>query len=262
MALNPRLRDWSGKTAWLVGASTGIGRATASALHAAGARVVVSARGRDALDAFVAEHGARADAIALDATDREAMHDAAARIVSVHGGIDLAMYCAGTYTAMRAGSFDLDTALRHVRVNYDGALVMLDAVLPQLQAQARSGRGGHLSLVSSVAGFRGLPQSLAYGPTKAALINLAETLYLDLHPLGLGVSVINPGFVETPLTAQNQFRMPALISPEAAAQAILRGWRHGDFEIHFPKRFTGWLKALRHLPYSLYFPAVRRSTGL
>lgn len=261
MALNPRLTSWAGKTAWLVGASTGIGRATASALHAAGARVIVSARGRDALDAFVAEH-ARADAIALDATDVEAVRGAAARIVAVHGGIDLAMYCAGTYTAMRATGFDLEVAQRHMRVNYDGALALLDAVLPQLQAQAKSGRGGHLSLVSSVAGFRGLPQSLAYGPTKAALINLAETLYLDLQPLGLGVSVINPGFVETPLTAGNQFRMPALISPEAAAQAILRGWRHGEFEIHFPRRFTAWLKALRLLPYGAYFAAVRRSTGL
>jgi NAD(P)-dependent dehydrogenase (short-subunit alcohol dehydrogenase family) len=261
MALNPRLTSWAGKTVWLVGASTGIGRATASALHAAGARVVVSARGREALDGFVAEHR-RADAIALDATDREAVRDAAAHIARVHGGIDLTMYCAGTYTAMRATGFDLEIAQRHMRVNYDGALLLLDAVLPQLQVQAKAGRGGHLSLVSSVAGFRGLPQSLAYGPTKAALINLAETLYLDLHPLGLGVSVINPGFVDTPLTAQNQFRMPALITPEAAARAILRGWRHGDFEIHFPRRFTGWMKLLRHLPYGAYFAAVRRSTGL
>ncbi len=261
MSLNPRIATWAGKTVWLVGASTGIGRATASALHAAGARIIVSARGREALESFVAEHP-RSDAMVLDATDRDAMHDAATRIVNVHGGIDLAMYCAGTYTAMRATDFDLDVALRHVHVNYEGALVMLDAVLPHLQAQAKAGRGGHVSLVSSVAGFRGLPQSLAYGPTKAALINLAETLYLDLQPLGLGVSVINPGFVETPLTSQNQFRMPALISPEAAAKAILRGWRHGDFEIHFPKRFTGWLKAMRHLPYGLYFAAVRRSTGL
>jgi len=261
MALNPRLGSWAGKTAWLVGASTGIGRATASALHAAGARVVVSARGREALDAFVAEHR-RADAMALDVTDAEAVRDAAAHIARVHGGIDLAMYCAGTYTAMRATTFDLEIAQRHLRVNYGGALLLLDAVLPQLQAQAKTGRGGHLSLVSSVAGFRGLPHSLAYGPTKAALINLAETLYLDLSPLGLGVSVINPGFVETSLTAHNEFRMPALISPEAAARAILRGWRHGDFEIHFPRRFTGWMKALRLLPYGAYFAAVRRSTGL
>jgi NAD(P)-dependent dehydrogenase (short-subunit alcohol dehydrogenase family) len=261
VALNPRIESWAGKTAWLVGASTGIGRATAHELHAAGARVIVSARSRDALDAFVAAHP-RSDAIALDATDRDAMHDAAARIVGVHGRIDLAMYCAGTYAAMRATAFDLDIALRHVQVNYEGALFMLDAVLPQLLAQGRAGQGGHISLVSSVAGFRGLPQSLAYGPTKAALINLAETLYLDLEPLGIGVSVVNPGFVETPLTAGNEFRMPALITPEQAAREIVRGWQRGDFEIHFPKRFTLWLKALRHLAYGPYFAAVRRSTGL
>jgi NAD(P)-dependent dehydrogenase (short-subunit alcohol dehydrogenase family) len=261
MSLNPRISDWKGRTVWLVGASTGIGRATASALHAAGARVVVSARSREALDAFVAAHPGSL-AIALDATDREAMHGAATRIVASHGHLDLAMYCAGTYAAMRATAFDLDVALRHVRVNYEGALFMLDAVLPTLLAQARTGRGGHISLVSSVAGFRGLPQSLAYGPTKAALINLAETLYLDLEGLKIGVSAINPGFVETPLTAQNAFKMPALITPEEAAAHILAGWRAGDFEIHFPKRFTAWLKAMRLLPYSVYFAAVRRSTGL
>ncbi len=261
MALNPRINTWAGKTVWLVGASTGIGRATASALHAAGARVVVSARSREPLDSFVTTHTGSL-AIALDATDRDAMRQAALEVNQQHGGIDLAMYCAGTYAAMRATAFDLDVALRHVQVNYVGALHMLDAVLPSLLAQAKTGRGGHISLVSSVAGFRGLPQSLAYGPTKAALINLAETMYLDLSPLKLGVSVINPGFVETPLTATNQFRMPALITPEAAAAEIIKGWRDGDFEIHFPKRFTLWLKAMRHLNYGSYFAAVRRSTGL
>ena len=264
MSLNPRIDSWAGRTVWLVGASTGIGRATAARLHGLGARVIVSARSRDALDSFVAEHPS-SDAIALDATDRDAMHDAAARIVSVHGRIDLAMYCAGTYAAMRATDFDLDVALRHTRINYDGALVMLDAVLPQMLRQAKAGHklgAGHISLVSSVAGFRGLPQSLAYGPTKAALINLAETLYLDLQPQGIAVSIVNPGFVETPLTAHNQFKMPALITPDEAALEILRGWRHGDFEIHFPKRFTRWLKLLRHLGYGAYFAAVRRSTGL
>ncbi len=268
MALNPRIERWSGKTVWLVGASTGIGRATASALHAAGARVVVSARSAEPLNSFVAAH-AGSLAIALDATDRDAMRQAAQQICQAHGGIDLALYCAGTYAAMRATAFDLAVAQRHVQVNYVGALHMLDAVLPVMLKQAEAGagasgetRGGHISLVSSVAGFRGLPQSLAYGPTKAALINLAETLYLDLSPLKIGVSVINPGFVETPLTSGNQFRMPALISPEQAAAEIIRGWRDGDFEIHFPKRFTRWLKAMRHLPYSAYFAAVRRSTGL
>jgi NAD(P)-dependent dehydrogenase (short-subunit alcohol dehydrogenase family) len=257
MALNPRITQWPGQVVWLIGASTGIGRATATRLHALGATVIVSARNAAALDAFIARHEG-AQAIAVDATDREALHAAAGRIVDERGRIDLAVYCAGTYRALRATEFDLEVALQHQQVNYIGALYLLDAVLPQLLRQGH----GHLSLVGSVAGYRGLPQALAYGPTKAALINLAETLYLDLQPRGIGVSVVNPGFVETPLTAQNAFRMPALITPEEAADEIVRGWRRGDFEIHFPKRFTLWLKALRLLAYGPYFAAVRRSTGM
>jgi NAD(P)-dependent dehydrogenase (short-subunit alcohol dehydrogenase family) len=257
IAMNPALKDWQGQVVWLVGASSGIGRATAVRLHDAGARVIVSARNAAALQAFAQQHPG-SEALPLDATDRDAMRAAAAGIVERHGRIDVAVYCAGTYRAMRATEFELDVALQHQDVNYVGALYMLDAVLPVLLAQG----SGHLSLVGSVAGYRGLPQALAYGPTKAALINLAETLYLDLHERGIGVSVVNPGFVETPLTAQNAFRMPALITPEEAAEEILRGWKRGDFEIHFPKRFTMWLKALRMLAYRPYFAAVRRSTGM
>ncbi len=260
MALNPRFKSWAGRTVWLVGASTGIGRATAERLHTLGARVVLSARSAPALQEFVTAHPG-SEAIPLDVTDRLAMREAAARIVRSHGRLDLAMYCAGTYAAMRADAFDLDVALRHDQVNYAGALHLLDAVLPQLLKQAQAGEGGHISLVSSVAGYRGLPESLAYGPTKAALINLAEALYLDLHARGIGVSVINPGFVETPLTAQNAFKMPALITPAQAALEIVRGWERGEFEIHFPKRFTLWLKAMRHLGYGAYFAAVSRATG-
>jgi NAD(P)-dependent dehydrogenase (short-subunit alcohol dehydrogenase family) len=267
MPLNPRIERWSGRVVWLVGASTGIGRATAARLHAAGAKVVVSARNAAALDAFVLQHPG-AEALALDATDRAATQAAADTIVQRHGAIDLVAFFAGTYTPLRATAYDFDTMMRHQQVNYVGAIVLLDAVLPVLLKQARAGvpgtrpRGGHLSLVSSVAGYRGLPKSLAYGPTKAALINLAETLHLDLSPLGLGVSVVNPGFVETPLTAGNDFHMPALLTPDQAAAEVVRGWERGDFEIHFPKRFTLWLKGLRHLPYGAYFAAVRRSTGL
>jgi len=190
-------------------------------------------------------------------TDAAAVR-AAAEAALVAGPFDLVCYCAGYYKPMRATELDLPELLRHHEVNTVGALYLLDAVLPSLLARGR----GHLSLVSSVAGYRGLPQSLAYGPTKAALINLAETLYLDLQPKGLGVSVINPGFVETPLTAQNEFHMPALISPAQAAQAIVRGWSRGEFEIDFPKRFTRVLRLLRLLPYRLYFAVVRRATGL
>jgi NAD(P)-dependent dehydrogenase (short-subunit alcohol dehydrogenase family) len=261
MALNPRISSWTGRTVWLVGASSGIGLAVAQRLHELGARVVVSARNAPALDDFVSRHAGTV-AIALDATDRDAMRDASTRIVGTHGRIELAVYCAGHYKAMRATAFDLDEALRHQQVNYVGALHLLDAVLPQLLRQGKAGDGGHLSLVSSVAGYRGLPNSLAYGPTKAALINLAETLYMDLSPLGIGVSVVNPGFVETPLTAQNQFTMPALISPAQAALEMVDGWERGSFEIHFPKRFTRMLKAMSLLGDSMYFSAIRRATGL
>lgn len=257
MALNPRLKNWHGQVVWLVGASTGIGRALAEQLHSQGAQVVVSARNAASLAEFEQQFPGSVG-LPLDATDHSAMQAAMRRILALYGRLDLAMYCAGHYKAQRADSFDLHEMLKHQNINVTGALHMLDAVLPVFTRQ----RQGHLSLVSSVAGFRGLPQGLAYGPTKAALINLAETLYLDLQPFGVGVSLVNPGFVETPLTAQNQFKMPALISTQEAAMAILQGWAQGQFEIHFPKRFTFWMKTLRYLPYMFYFSIVRRFTGL
>jgi len=252
--LNPPLLDWQGQTVWIVGASTGIGRATASALHRAGARVTVSARKAEALAAFVAQHPG-SQALALDATDPAAVTLAATNLLA-QGPLDCVVYCAGHYQAMRAEAIDIADVQRHLAVNYLGAVYLLDAVLPSLLARGR----GHISLVGSVAGYRGLPNSLAYGPTKAALINLAENLYLDLHPRGLGVSIVNPGFVETPLTAGNAFSMPALITPEQAANAMLAGWRSGTFELHFPKRFTLWMQALRLLPDRLFFALVRRVT--
>ena len=257
MSLNARITDWSGRVVWLVGASSGIGRACAELLHARGARVVVSARSSVVLDVFTQAYGGSL-AIAVDVTDRVGMAAAAQQIVQRFGRIDLAVYCAGCYKALRATQFDLDEMLRHNQVNYVGALHMLDAILPTLIGQ----KAGHVSLVSSVAGYRGLPNSLAYGPTKAALINLGQTLYLDLETSGIGVSVVNPGFVETPLTAGNRFKMPALIAPRRAAEEMLSGWAAGRFEIHFPKRFTLWLKFLSHLGDSFYFNAVRKATGL
>jgi NAD(P)-dependent dehydrogenase (short-subunit alcohol dehydrogenase family) len=250
MSLNPQLRDWKGKTAWLIGASTGIGRATASALHAAGAHVVVSARQAALLDEFVSTHPG-SHSLALNVMDGPALHAAVAAI----GAIDLCVYCAGYYRPMGATSFDLADARRHLDINYIGALNLLDALLPLLLTAGH----GHLSLVSSVAGYRGLPKALAYGPAKAALTHLAEALYLDLHPRGVGVSVIHPGFVKTPMTAQNDFVMPAEISPEQAATAMLAGWASGEFEIHFPKRFTRLMKLLRLLGDSAYFKLASKA---
>ena len=260
MPLNPPITDWQGRRVWLIGASTGIGRAVAEALHGRGACVIVSARQHAALQAFADQHPG-SQAVALEVTDRQAVAEAAARLAA-DAPLDLVCYCAGHYKPMRAEALDLDELLRHQQVNVVGALHVLAAVLPGLLSAARAGRAPHLSLVASVAGLRGLPQSLAYGPTKAALINLAETLFLDLRPQGVGVSVVNPGFVDTPLTASNDFRMPALLTPPQAAQAMLRGWERGAFETHFPRRFTGWLQLLRLLPYRWYFALVHRMTGL
>lgn len=254
--LNPPLNDWRGHRVWLIGASSGIGEATAAVLHARGAQVLLSARKAEALEAFVATHPG-AQAWPLDVTDADAVARTTAALLA-EGPLDLVVYCAGHYQAMRADAIDLADMHRHMNINYSGALNVMAAVLPGMIAR----RQGHLSLISSVAGFRGLPKSLAYGPTKAALTHLAENLYLDLHPLGIGVSAIHPGFVQTPLTAGNNFAMPALLTPEQAAQAMLHGWARGDFDIHFPRRFTRWMKLLRLLPYRLYFPVVRRFTGL
>lgn len=256
MSLNPKITLWRDKRAWLVGASTGIGRATAQALHAQGAQVIVSARSAAPL-AELAAACPGLQTIQLDATDEASVNATAQKLIA-DGGLDLMMYCAGIYQPLRAHDLSSATMAQHMQVNYIGAALVTQAVLPAMLAAKR----GHLSYVSSVAGFRGLPNSLAYGPTKAALINMAEALYIDLHDEGLGVSVINPGFVETPLTSQNTFRMPALIKPAQAAHEIIAGWAAGNFEMHFPKRFTAWLKLMRILPYSLYFKMTRQFTGL
>ena len=252
MSFNPPFTDWHGKSVWLVGASSGIGEATAAALHSAGARVFVSARNSASLTRFVEAHPT-AVAVPLDVSDPVAVKTAAQTVLQA-GPVDLVMYCAGYYRPVRADHFDLSEMLKHQQVNYLGLLYVLDAMLPHFLER----HAGHISIVSSVAGYRGLPKSLAYGPTKAALINLAETLYIDLKASGIGVSVINPGFVKTPATAQNDFPMPGLVTTADAATEILAGWRKGSFEIHFPKRFTLWMKTLRILPYAAYFAIASR----
>ena len=254
--MTPPIRDWQGRRVWLMGASSGIGEALARALAAAGARVALSARRAERIAALAGELP-QALALPCDATDGEAMAGARDRLAVDWGGVDVAIYLAGDYVPMRAWDYAPQAAARMVAVNFAGAITFAAALTPLLLKQGN----GQLAFVSSVAGYRGLPKALVYGPTKAALINFAETLWLDLAPRGIGVRVINPGFVATPLTAQNDFAMPALITPEQAAVEILRGFATDAFEIHFPKRFTRLLKLLRLLPHRLYFPLIRRLTG-
>lgn len=250
---NPPIRDWNARKVWVVGASTGIGAALARALLARGARVVLSARNAARL-AEVAGGDAGATVRVLDSTDAAAWQAIAAEIHTDADPVDLLVYCAADYQPERVWnvrSADVDST---IAVNLNGAYYGLEAVLPRMVAL---GRGG-VALVASVAGYVGLPGAAVYGPTKAALINLAELAYCEVARRGVGMYLVNPGFVATRLTAKNRFYMPALRTPEQAAEAIVRGFERGRFEIHFPRRFTLVLKLLRILPQRLRLSLLSR----
>ena len=251
--MNPKIIDWQGRRVWLLGASSGIGAALARDLAGRGARLALSARSSDKLRAL---NIANALLLPCDATDCASLAGARKSLLAAWGGVDLVVYLAGDYVPMRAANFDLALAEKVVAINFNGAMRLAATILGDLPV------GGGIAFVASVAGYRGLPKALAYGPGKAALIHFAECLHLDLAPQGIGVWVVNPGFVATPLTAQNDFKMPALLSPEQAASEVVHGLAAGHFEIHFPKRFTRVMKLLALLPYRWYFPLIRRFTGV
>jgi short-subunit dehydrogenase len=255
MSLNPKLADWRGQRVWLIGASSGIGEATARLLMQRGARVALTGRTLDALATLADDN---AHIAVADVTDRASLQAAFDGICSAYGGIDVAIVNAGTHQPVRAWELDAVAAEKLVQVNLMGAINAAALLAPYFAARG----SGRIALTASVAGYGGLPTGLVYGATKAALINFGETLYLDLAPKGVAVHLINPGFVKTPLTDLNDFTMPALIGPDEAAREILAGIEAGRFEIHFPKRFTRLLKALNLLPYRAYFPLVHRITGL
>ena len=237
--MNPKIKNWSGKRVWLVGASAGIGAALAHALAAQGAKLALSSRKLASLEALGIQ---RALLLPCDSTQPETLTTARDELVAAWGVVDLVVYRAGCYEAMQADTLDVGVLEQVVDVNFHGAVRLTAAVMPELKV------GGGIALVASVAGYQGLPKALAYGSGKAALIHFAECLYMDLTDKGIGVWVINPGFVSTRLTAKNDFKMPALITPEQAAKDIMEGLANGGFEIHFPKRFTRVLKLLSLLP--------------
>ena len=256
--LNPPIRSWDGQRVWIVGASSGIGAALARALASRGAWVALSARRPEALAEVAASCGGEALVEPMDVTRPEDFERVRDRLLAAWGRLDLVVFNAGTYRPLHADEITPQAIRETVHTTLIGVMDGVAAVVPLLTRQGR----GAMALVGSVAGYGGLPKATLYGPSKAALVNFAETLYLDLAPAGVSVFLVSPGFVATPLTAQNDFTMPALMTPEAAAEAMLAGFARGDFEIHFPRRFTLVLKLLQFLPRRLYFALIHRLTGL
>jgi NAD(P)-dependent dehydrogenase (short-subunit alcohol dehydrogenase family) len=232
---------YPGAVAWITGASSGIGEALARELAGRGARVAITARRADRL-AVIAGEGMLA--VPADVTDPDAMRAAAARVEDGLGPIDLAVLNAGTWRQMDVTAWDTELFRRHVETNLMGMVHGIDAVLPGMRRRS----GGVIAGVSSVAGYRGWPSSEAYGSTKAAEINLLESLRIDLLPLGIRVLTVCPGFVRSDLTAQNTFRMPFLMEPPDAAARIADGIAREKAELVFPLPMMLLMKATRLVP--------------
>lgn len=239
--------------AWVTGASSGIGEHVALALAADGWTVLASARRAESLAALAkrAPGPGRIVPVALDITDAEGVKTA----LAAHGPVALAVLNAGTYEPDAARSLDPVIFARTIDVNLIGTVNCLAAILPAMIDRQK----GQVAIVSSVAGYRGLPRSLAYGASKAALNNMAESLKLDVERYGIKVQLVCPGFIKTPLTDRNDFPMPFLMPVERAAARLVAGLKSHAFQITFPRRFTWPLLLLRRFPDALYFMMVRRT---
>lgn len=245
---------------WITGAGSGIGRVTALRFLRAGATVAGTARRPETLDDVTAAAGGftgRFHALPADLTDGKATEEVVRRIEQDIGPLRLALLNAGSHEPTPGTDFHADAVRRLLDSNVMTVANSLQAVLPPLLSR----RAGQVAIVASVAGYSGLPTAAAYGASKAALINMAEALRLDLQDSGVAVRLVCPGFVRTPLTDRNSFPMPFLMEPEVAAERLWHALEFSSsFEIVFPRRFALILKALRLLPYGAYFPLVRRVT--
>jgi NADP-dependent 3-hydroxy acid dehydrogenase YdfG len=244
---------------WIAGASSGIGKALALEMARDGWIVAASARRKEQLDALAAEGPeGRIKPYPVDVTDTAATEGIVRKIEAEQGPVDCAVLAAGTHIPQTLDSFKAEDFRTLLGINVMGVVNGVGAVLPGF----RQRQAGHLVVVSSVAGYRGLPQAPGYGATKAALINMTESLKFDLDHIGVKTQVVCPGFVRTPLTDKNPFPMPFLMEVEDAARAMYRGMQGNAFEITFPKRLAWILKGLGLLPDALYFKLVHRGTGL
>lgn len=239
------------KVVWITGASTGIGRELSLRLARDGAVVAVSARSAGKLGELASEHS-NIRAYPLDVEDAAAVAATAARIERELGPLDLAVLNAGIWQMMAVSDFSAERAKQSMGVNYFG---VVNALEPVMRAMVERGRG-HIAMVSSVAGYRGLMKGAAYAPTKAALISLAESLNPHLTHRGVKLTIICPGFVETPMTSVNTFPMPFIVPVSVAAEKIHKGLARGKYEIVFPWRMMLLMKTLRIIPNWLFFRLV------
>lgn len=239
------MMNWSTRTAWVIGASSGIGAEVARELASRGCRVAISARSEEALRT-VAED--RMQVVPVDISKTDSVNAAAATVREAFGGFDLVIVVAGYWQQMSGRAFDFDVFAAHNDVNTLGLARCAAAVLPPMLAQARGGFVG----VSSVAGYRGMPGSSGYGPSKAAQLNLLESLRCDLRGTGVTVQTVAPGFVRTPMTDVNTFNMPFIINADEAARYIVDGIERGKAEIVFPPKMMIAMKLARLVPQQLW----------
>lgn len=240
------MQQLNGQTIWIIGASSGIGAQLAIDLSKQGCQLIISARREEALQSVLSQMAPGNHRIlAYDAAD----YMQTVQVFSSIKQLDRVIFMAAIYDPSKKGRTDINMIQKSIRVNLEGVFNMLTLVRPLFEEQRR----GQIVLCGSVAGYIGLPNSQPYAATKAAIINLAESLYTECKPKGVDVKLISPGFVRTPLTDKNQFDMPMMIEVEEASAAIVKGLTSKPFEIHFPKKFTYLLKLIRLLPYWLMF---------
>lgn len=237
---------------WITGASTGMGRELALIMAEQNMRCAVTARSVDKLNSL-AQSSQLIDAFPSDVTDAEGLAETVDQIEASLGAVDIAVLNAGIWHEMGALDYDAAACEKVMRVNYLGVVYAIDALLPRMIERGR----GHLVIVASVAGYCGLPRTVSYGPSKAALINHAEALMTALDGTGVRVSIVCPGFVDTPMTKENDFSMPYLVPVEEAASKIAAGIASGRFETAFPWQMVLMLKAARRAAYPLFFWIMR-----
>ena len=239
------MKTWQGKRYWLVGASDGLGEALARKLSAVGAEVIVSARSEDKLAKLVDELPGTASYQAIDVTDMDSVTAAAEAV----GEADGVVYLAGAYWPFGAKDWNTEQAVTMADVNFSGLMRVLGQVVPGMVARDR----GHIVITSSLTAYRGLPGSIGYTASKAATLSLAECMHADLRSTGVQVQVFNPGFIKTQLTDKNDFKMPFLMTPEAAAQEVFEHMNGDSFKKSFPFAFSLMVRAAQFLPDGLYY---------